>query len=314
MSDIGLIIPFYNNPVSVVTTVESALAQHLDAGYSLYVSIVDDGSDPRSLSCLQREVKSYPNVTIFSLPYNQGRSAARNEGARRRDCGWLVFVDSDCVFSSKHAVMKHVHALQENNDVSFGVVSSCNRGFWGDYQRKLEQSRIRDVEKNGDYMVLTSANFAIRRDVFFAVEGFDEKYRKYGFEDRDFIARLLDAGARISFNPDISVYHDGDADLGIISAKMKEAGEFSSGYFMGDHMALYLRMPYSKVDTRIHPLKLAIPCYLLRCFLPLLVLSGNSVIAKKYIHSSIKRFVVRLVSAGSYMVGTYYSRIGVSGA
>ncbi|MEQ1883629.1 MAG: glycosyltransferase family 2 protein [Bryobacteraceae bacterium] len=53
-----------------------------------------------------------------------------------------------------------------------------------------------------------------RRDVWEKLGGLDERFHPVWFEDVDFCKRALDAGNRISFNPAVTVEHDGGGSVG----------------------------------------------------------------------------------------------------
>lgn len=286
--------------------VNSALSQQLRDEYILKIIVVNDGSSKDSLDYINTKVADVAQIVTHEE--NMGRGNSINTGVSKSDSDYIIFMDSDCVFYDKDAIYAHIQALERGADVSFGVVSSEKKGFWGDYTRFLEHNRIREAGQECNYLVLTSANLAIKRSVFERLGGFDKRYKKYGFEDRDLIARLLDTNANISFNPDIVVLHDGDSNLRVVSRKMMEAGRYTSQYFIDSHLKRYLEMPYSKIDVRIHPIGFLLLSKIMIMLLPTFIFMSSMVISSKYYSNSFKRFLVKAVSASSFMIGTFYSR------
>lgn len=89
--DISLIIPVFNNEQFVDETLSAARAQ---AGVSLEIIVIDDGSTDTSLDLIKAHAAQDPRIIVIAQ-VNQGVSAARNAGLDRATGRWLAFLDGD---------------------------------------------------------------------------------------------------------------------------------------------------------------------------------------------------------------------------
>ena len=101
--------------------------------------------------------------------------------------------------------------------------------------------------------VMTSANFALRRNVFESVQGFYAGYTHYGFEDHDLLQRLRNAGYAIRFCANAVASHEHDDTLGGLCHKLNTSARYSAPLFMQRHPRVYAALSYARVDMRLHP-------------------------------------------------------------
>ncbi|MBA3672048.1 MAG: glycosyltransferase, partial [Gemmatimonadaceae bacterium] len=119
---------------------------------------------------------------------NAGAAAARGE--------WLVFTDDDCL-PADGWLAAYERAFASGHDVYEGR-TTCEAG--------LTSPRLTaPVNLAGGN--LWSCNFAIRRNVFAALGGFDERFPYPHMEDADFRDRVVAAGHHIRFVPEATVDH-----------------------------------------------------------------------------------------------------------
>lgn len=246
--DVDVVVPFYNAGPQIHRSIRSILRQKLPANTGLRLIVVDDGSiEGENISESADDVR----LTVIRHDINKGRSAARNSGAKWGRGGVLLFLDSDCELESDTALLSHFSVLEEC-DVSVGRVSARVTGFWGRYQNELSTRRLTRLEEDMDIEACTAANCAIKRKAFGTVNGFDERYVHYGFEDRDFFVRAREKGLKIGLAKSSVVYHEADLNLASVCIKMQKAGQYTSALFMASHPVCYGRMGYAKVDARLH--------------------------------------------------------------
>jgi hyaluronan synthase len=92
---VAIIIPAYNEGVSVLRTIDACIAQDYPLD-RLQIVCVDDGSTDDTWNYIQHAVNRYGDrVQAISLGSNRGKRAAMAEGVRRTDSEILVFIDSD---------------------------------------------------------------------------------------------------------------------------------------------------------------------------------------------------------------------------
>lgn len=125
----------------------------------------------------------------------RGPAANRNAGARAARGAWLVFADDDIVPSP--GWLAAFAAVASSGAVLEGR-TTCEAG--------LSSPRVHAPENNTGG-VLWSCNFAIRREAFDAVGGFDEGFVFPHMEDADLRERLRAAGHDLTWVPDARVDH-----------------------------------------------------------------------------------------------------------
>jgi glycosyltransferase involved in cell wall biosynthesis len=95
---ITFIIPTYNRKDLVGLAIDSALS-FISNDYEKYdIIVIDDCSTDNTYEYLiqkyQNEIRNF-TLKIITMPANSGVVAARNEGVKKTNSEWLVFLDSD---------------------------------------------------------------------------------------------------------------------------------------------------------------------------------------------------------------------------
>jgi len=299
---IDIVIPAYNACKFISASIRSTLSQKLPAGWYQNIIIVDDGSSDETVLHLQALFKD--QVNLIAHPQNRGRSATRNTGWRAGSGTYVIFLDADCEWFSTESLAAHLQILESGSDVSTGAIVSRDESFWGRYQNMLQASREKHFSA-GNPVAFTSANFAIKRSVLEASGGFDEGYRHYGFEDRDFLLRLVSLGAKISFCAEASIIHKPDSSLVEVCRKMMESGENSSVRFQSAHPEYYSESMYGKLDCRLQGFPLTVLAMILGPRIPGFAWLGDKMINLSGVPFQMKKACVKIMSGLAYMTGTY---------
>jgi GT2 family glycosyltransferase len=167
-------------------------AQTLDFD-SYEVIVTDDGSHA---TAEQMIAQRFPWAR-WVRGLRRGPAANRNNGARAAGGAWIVFTDDDCLpdrgwLEAFDAATK-TSAVQVLEGRTYTETNS--RGlFW-----------TAPVNETGG--LLWSCNMAVRRELFFSLGQFDEKFPYPHLEDVDFRERLKSAGQPFVFRPDAGVFH-----------------------------------------------------------------------------------------------------------
>ncbi|WP_375249952.1 galactosyltransferase-related protein [Sphingomonas sp.] len=153
-------------------------------------------------------------ITGESLPL----AAARNAAARAAVGEWLVFLDMDCI-PTPTLIADYAGFLKAHDALLMGEVmylpGGATAGDWScdAFAAIAEKHSDRrgppasGVERCQDYRCFWSLNFAMRRDTFLSVGGFDERYVGYGGEDTDFGKVVDRAGVAIAWIKGGLAYH-----------------------------------------------------------------------------------------------------------
>lgn len=244
-----VVIPTFGNDSGAVLTSEAILSQARPEAWSIEIVVVQDGFEPGQPCRLSEDLS--PEVRLVRLPRNMGRAAARNAGAGAAAGEILMFVDSDCRPSRNDWLPRMLQAFLDGDVVAAGgSVRGGYAGFWGRYQADVACRRA--LRHSRSEPALTTANLAVRRKAFDQCGGFDERYRHYGFEDRDLLLRLAAIGKLVAM-ADVVVSHDALLRLQDVARKMHEAGATTSTLFSADHPDAYRRLGYASLDCTVHP-------------------------------------------------------------
>ncbi len=230
---ISVIVTTYNRPDALDLVLSSLENQSYP---NFEVIIADDGSSIETTR-LVREWQSkgrFPVIHVYQE--NQGFRAARirNQAALKASADYLVFIDGDCVLPS-FFLERHI-ALAKKNFFVAGNRILLNEAFtskalkyqiflwklsvlrwillWiqGSANRFLPLvylpfKRVR-LWKKHSWDGVKTCNLGIWKEDFFEVNGFDEAYRGWGYEDSDLVIRLLNLGVgRIDGRLGLGVFH-----------------------------------------------------------------------------------------------------------
>lgn len=145
-------------------------------------------------------------------------AAARNAAAREATGDRLCFLDIDCI-PDPTLVADYAARMGDDDALLMGEVLYLPAGATGD---GLDFDRFAAIgekhsERAGppsepiaeceDYRCFWSLNFAMRRDRFLALGGFDESYVGYGGEDTDFGRTVATAGVPLRWVRGARAYH-----------------------------------------------------------------------------------------------------------
>ena len=211
---VSVIIPSYNTA--------PLLAECLASLPVTEVIVADNASTDGSIAMVREK---FPRVRVVELPENRGYGAACNAGARLATGDWLLFLNSDTrvepgALDAIPAAVTDVVACHELT-MSGETVLSCRShhtlrsgiSFLSGYRlfrREGDRYRIVDWNRQSDRFVDNVNGFAwaIRREVFEKVGGFDENLFLY-FEEQDYALRLKRAGYRIRYVSAARIRHHG---------------------------------------------------------------------------------------------------------
>jgi GT2 family glycosyltransferase len=127
----------------------------------------------------------------------RGPAANRNHGAGHARGEWLAFTDDDCLPSSGWIAAFAEIGSDSKTPLLEGKTKACGNRTRVDMECP--------VNLTGGY--LWSCNFAIRRDLFESIGGFDECFPYPAMEDVDLRVRLRDQGIVAEFVPSAEVDH-----------------------------------------------------------------------------------------------------------
>jgi glycosyltransferase involved in cell wall biosynthesis len=218
---ISVIVTTYNRPDALRAVLAGLLAQ-VDRGFEVLVA--DDGSRDDTRELVEATARETPVAVRHVWQEDRGfrAGAARNRAAAQARGDYLLFLDGDCV--ARPDWIAHHRALAERGWMVAGNRILLSESFtrevlaqgvpvhawtpaqWraaharGDINRtlplrSLPLGPLRKLAARRWQRVRT-CNLGVWTSDFRAVNGFDESFEGWGFEDSDLAVRLLNHGAR----------------------------------------------------------------------------------------------------------------------
>jgi GT2 family glycosyltransferase len=162
--------------------------------------VSDDGDALETRKALAGELDT---VQVIQGPC-RGPATNRNCGAAHATAELLIFLDDDCI-PDLDLITAYQDAALNNPEISV---------FEGRISAEGEASSFADyvpANETGGY--LWSCNFAVRRNLFAKMNGFDERFPFAAVEDVDFHQRVK-SYSQVLFLPKARVLHEPERRLG----------------------------------------------------------------------------------------------------
>lgn len=213
----SVILVNYNGRDDLATCLPSIQSQSIDAAYE--VIVVDNDSDDGSVAFVRDR---FPDVRVVENHENRWFSGGNNDGVAVANGRYLVFVNPDAEVD--HDWLETLLAPFEsaNDDRDIGLTTS--RIVRADDRTRLNtcgnvahytglgfcrglDERVDAYAETERVAAVSGCSFAMRRDVYEKIGGFDETFEMYlGDLDLSWRARL--AGYDIVYVPESVVYHE----------------------------------------------------------------------------------------------------------
>lgn len=220
----SFIVPIYNEQNDLQNTVNSCLKQEFPAD-QYEVILIDDGSSDNSYILCKQQYNQISNVVILHYSTNKGVSYARNCGVKASSGEVLVFLNADeivpCDFLKR--INKH---YEKGADYIYPQTRVLNRkriyGLYRDCYRQYKYDTPNSF--------LWSQGFSCKKNIFYDVNGFNERYPRCGGEDWDFTTKIEKLAANRVVDLSIIVRHKVPEKIGDIVWHMYNRGR-GSAYF-----------------------------------------------------------------------------------
>ena len=215
MKPVDIIVLSWDRIDDTIEAIESACNQQ---GISPQVQVVDQGSKPDELQRLVEYCDTKENVFLCCNKKNAGVAGGRNQASDMGEANYIVALDNDAVFTDEWVCARAVDLMEA--DPSRGALA---------FQINLYDSPLDNPvidESSWGYGPLTSAEWGfkvfnakqfvgaghmLRRDAFEKVGRYDARLF-FMHEEVDLSDRLVNAGYRIEYRPDLAVRHKVSAE------------------------------------------------------------------------------------------------------
>lgn len=223
-ADVTVVIPVYNDPRGIETTLRALIGQSIDET-EYDVAVVDNGSTDETRRVIREFSDSHAHVNPYVEDEIQGSYAARNEGIRKASVGGdvLAFLDADLrVGRDWLARGRKRIAEREVSYMGCDVELTIPDGEETVAARYDEHTGfpVRQYVERHRYAP-TCALF-VRREVFEDVGLFDPRLISGG--DLEFGNRVADAGYELGYAGDVTAYHPVRSSLRDLARKNARVG------------------------------------------------------------------------------------------
>lgn len=193
VKDISIVIPVKDNQSGIDCLLESIFQSQRIEQYPNEVIIVDNNS---KIPIVIRSEFLGNGLKIDVIKCKRkGPASARNEGAINSKGKWLLFIDSDCLFT-ENTILGYIPLNKEAVAYS-GLVKAAGTGFLSKYyddQEILVPLKVKKVNEEYSPQYLITANCLIWKEAFTEIRGFNESIVIAGGEDVDLGLRLSEIG------------------------------------------------------------------------------------------------------------------------
>lgn len=174
---------------------------------SFEVIVINDGSSDATLEIADGIAETDHRVKVISLGARMGVSHAMNVGASKAKGDLLVFIGADCVVAEEWLLEMIKGMERYGASCATGPVRSIpgELSSWQRTNREFQLSWERANIRDGYTLFIHGGNFAIDKDLFDNLGGFDENLPSK--EDRDLYIRIIQSGVRIPFIEKAIVRH-----------------------------------------------------------------------------------------------------------
>jgi glycosyltransferase involved in cell wall biosynthesis len=218
--NLDVIIPTYNRSELLKRTLDSLLKARVPEGLSVHLAVVDNNSQDETRQVVEDYISRHTDQISYLFEKQQGRSAALNAGIAATMGDLVGMIDDDEEIDSSW--YERVHEAFSKGDVDF-IGGSCQPRWGGQQPAWLPKDypavigwidagcevRVYGQDFDG---VLMGGNAVISRATLQKVGYFSTALGRSGkrllsVEDEDMTERLLAAGARGLYLPDLIIYH-----------------------------------------------------------------------------------------------------------
>jgi len=181
--ELSILIPCYN--CQCVELVKGLVTQCEDIeGLRYEVIVADDGSTDKHLCLLNEELLNLEHVRYITREKNIGRACIRNFLVQQATYEWVLFVDSDLSIIREDYILSYIQ-LDSTFLVAYGSYEVGNENTTNLrylYEKDAAPKHTMEQRKLHPYHHLHTANLMMKRTTALTYP-FDERFKRYGFED-----------------------------------------------------------------------------------------------------------------------------------
>ncbi|MBN2689955.1 MAG: glycosyltransferase family 2 protein [Gammaproteobacteria bacterium] len=220
--NISVIVSTYNRPEALKLVLLALNAQ--EGNHKFEVVVADDGStvETKYLIKNMRKLVNYDLKYVWHEDLGFRAASSRNKAVSISKGDYLIFLDGDCL-PRNNFIKNHLKLIEKNYFVAgnrvllsekitrYMLAHRINIRNWPlsswlkmRWQKNLNRfvalldlplAKLRKLGSN-NWQKVRTCNMAVSRKDFFRVNGFDEKYQGWGYEDSDLAVRLINSNVK----------------------------------------------------------------------------------------------------------------------
>lgn len=217
--DISVIIVNFNTKKETSDCINSCLKE--GSGLKTEIIVLDNASSDGSPAYLTEKFKNNKNVMILKNSYNDGFSKGVNIGLKISKGKYKYLLNSDTIVN-KNTFKKLIDYSKDHPDIgvigtklilpdgstqkscfNFPGILYAIEEYW--FGKKAKFSSFYK-ENTSEVDAVVGASFLITPKAYEKVGLFDERYFMY-FEDIDYCKRVSNAGLKVIYLSDLTVFH-----------------------------------------------------------------------------------------------------------
>lgn len=167
-------------------------------GLRYEIIVADDGSTDEHLCHVNKEILELENARYIQRKENVGRAGIRNFLAKEASYEWILFIDSDMTMLLDDFIL-HYAELDNSFKVAYGGYQLGNGTISNLrylYEKNAANKNAPKHRNQNPYSNLHTANLLMNRQTALT-HPFDERFKRYGYEDVLLGKRLQEAGISI---------------------------------------------------------------------------------------------------------------------
>ena len=198
--EVTVVVPTRDRPDSLALCLAALDAQ---TASSMETVVVDDGRPGNE--AVERAVAQSSRSRLLPAP-RSGAAAARNAGVAAARAPLVLFTDDDCTPHPDWAVSLAEELKEGVAAAGMTIAAPTGNRMALASQHVADYLTSASLDSSGRIRFGASSNLGCRTELLRALP-FDADYPASGGEDRDWCARLIEAGHELSFVPDALVTH-----------------------------------------------------------------------------------------------------------
>lgn len=201
----SIVIPTFNRPTQLTTCLQ-AIQQLKYPRDRFEVIVVNDGGT--ALETIVAPFQQGFNLSLIDQ-VNAGPATARNTGAASAQGEFLVFTDDDCALRPNYLSVLEPYVLEMPECLVGGyTLNALPHNLFSTASQRLIDYLYdyynRDCHRASFF---ASNNFAMSRDRFRSLGGFNTRFPLAAAEDREFCDRWIHQGYPMIYAPEVQIYH-----------------------------------------------------------------------------------------------------------